>query len=428
MIKKIIFIFAAVIILGSCNEEIFAPIFYTISHEGKPNKPYIQGTPTNFAVLNDSSGVPNAMYVANGNSLYRYTGSKKGDPGYKWNKVNSLPSGIVKISQIASTGNYVYMLCYPDMHMEEKAQIWRFNGSGWDNITINYETVHYIYAAGGILFVGASAYSRDSGSQFFYDITYTVLYVKNGETTAAEFQLIDKIEEDKTIIPKTATGEISGAAFNGLNYYVCTRGSGIFETADPSAPAVIVAGSEDIIFNGMLYDSDSNTIFITRRGGRVNSKDTVGDLFTINSAGEFQNAGTSVANLTTGALAVWTHPEDIELPVEERRRLLLAGRQDSLSYSVDYSFTNGYLELELNEKGIKGGEFNIPGRGSLSTIIGNYEYYDSMIRDRPLNFIFQTPYAIDNDMTLFASTQLDGLWSYRQRSEPKEWQWNAEEN
>jgi hypothetical protein len=106
--------------------------------------------------------------------------------------------------------------------------------------------------------------------------------------------------------------------------------------------------------------------------------------------------------------------------------MLLAGRQDSLSYSFTYGYTYGYLELELDTNGIKSGKnFIEPGKESVSTVnLGENERFQSTIGKNPVSYLFQVPPAIDANMILFASTQKNGVWSYRDRDGL--YQWNAE--
>jgi hypothetical protein len=88
-------------------------------------------------------------------------------------------------------------------------------------------------------------------------------------------------------------------------------------------------------------------------------------------------------------------------------------------------YTNGYLEIEITNGAVTSASaVHEPGIGSV-TSASNNERYTSGIGKYPVNFIFQAPKGIDTEMTLFASTQTQGLWSYRERD--GEWQWNAEE-
>jgi hypothetical protein len=144
----------------------------------------------------------------------------------------------------------------------------------------------------------------------------------------------------------------------------------------------------------------------------------------------------SVGNLTTGALALWRSPpvpeasfgdpeNDPTHPDNQAPALLLVGIQGSSS-STSQTYNNGYREIVLTGGSLSGSlSINTPGNGDSTTVSNNATYVTSL-GEIPINYIFQAPYAIDPNMTLFAATHgKEGLWSYRQRSEGL--QWNAEE-
>ncbi|MDR2134540.1 MAG: hypothetical protein LBP27_05475, partial [Treponema sp.] len=106
-------------------------------------------------------------------------------------------------------------------------------------------------------------------------------------------------------------------------------------------------------------------------------------------------------------------------------KLLLAGRQGSKTMTTSSGYTNGYMEIEINNGVVNSNSaVHEPGVGSVTSAANN-ERYSSGIGKYPVNFLFQAPKNIDENMTLFASTQTQGLWSYRERD--GEGQWNAEE-
>ena len=82
--------------------------------------------------------------------------------------------------------------------------------------------------------------------------------------------------------------------------------------------------------------------------------------------------------------------------------------------------------MELEFEALSGtiiGNYTEPGINALSTVnTGDNEHYKSSIGKYPVNHIFQA-----NDGILFASTQKNGVFSYRQRGRNNDWQWNAEE-
>ena len=388
-----LFIFTVVFIVAACND----PIFYTIYQEVEPIDPRIKGAPSNLVVFNK------AMYVASGSVIHRYNGPRDWDD----DTIDS-PGG--RILQIASTKakdesdkEFLYALCFYDRSSRVEFVLWQYDGDDWEALggeTDSYDSIQHIFPAGDVLFIGAEN-NVDSN-------TYTVLYV-------------DKDEPDvKMAIKKlNITGEISGASYDGTNYYISTRGSGVFKIDPALEEATLIKDNNgndvSVNFVGMINLGNSgNTIaLITRTGAIYTIKDSV-----FSKEGNISFGG----RLASGSLAIWEDRDD------PSRKLLLAGRQDMLDYTVDSGYTYGYLELELDANGIKSGsDFNEPGIKDITTInvVDGYERYKSTIGKYPVNFILQTPPEIDSNRILFASTQKNGVWSYRQRSGG--YQWNAEE-
>lgn len=392
--KNYLFLFALIFTFAACND----PVFYTISQEVAPKEPRIKGAPSNFAVYDS------AMYAAAGSRLHRY--KKNADGRSVWDREKS-PGG--KIAQIASTGKTgnLYALCYSDSSSNLVLKQFDSESVSWKELggKTGYDSIRYIYAAGNKLFIGAESSSS----------SFAVSYV---DETAIDPQAAIKAlklvaEEDKIV-----TGEIIGAAFDGAEYYICTK-DGIYRTADPSVGAEPIATSVSN-FTGILsleIGSPTSTIVVIRRSGNLHYLTETGisnSIATISSNSRFQS---------TGALAIWRDSKS----EDDTPKLLLAGRQDMLEYTITSGYTYGYMELELDSNGIKAdARFREPGQNSVSSITdGDNGRYKSTIGTRPVNHIFQAPKEIDANMTLFASTQKDGVWSYRQRSSGL--QWNAEE-
>jgi hypothetical protein len=372
--KKTLFYIALILFLCACKD----PVFYAISQEVKPVDPLISGVPTNFAVFNKY------MYVAAGKTIYAYNGS--------WNGERHRPGG--NVLQIASTGEYLYALCSTDQNDDKPMVIRRLDGnSSWSQlggILGNYSKIHNIFAAGGILFILATSSVTDN------NIYYSIIYIDDDNP-----DVINLLNAEN---PGNA-GELTGAAYNGA-YYLSTFDRGVYKIDDINNGVSLIASN--INFTGIInLEDDNGTILLISRNGF---------LYTVKDA--ITSAGTaSMGGLSTGALAIWRE--------NDSNRLLLAGRQDSLSVSSGYKY--GYLELKLDSNGIESGvSFTEPGINPLSTVKqSENERYQSTIGKYPVNYIFQTPAEIDGNMILFASTQKNGVWSYRVRGGL--YQWNAEE-
>jgi len=394
-INKSLFFLALTFILCSCNRD---PVFFNISEEVKLLDPQIKGVPTNFVIYDGR------MYVASGNNLFVY---KKGTDQMYWDK-EAQPGG--NILQIAATGSYLYALCSTDQNNNGKTVIKRFDkdNSSWhktDGIIENLSKVHNIFAAGDKLFITATASTSTSNN-----ISYTILYIDNSGTVN---ELIT------TDTDRNDTGELNGAAFDEESYFLSTKDRGVYKIDDMSEGALLIKYKDtdgndvNVNFSGIINLQDEvNTILLIARNGDVYTvKDIITKVENVSMEGNFR---------ATGALAIWKENDQPSC-----NRLLLAGRQDSLRYS-DSGYTYGYLELELDINGIKSDKnFIEPGREPLSTVRqGENGHYKNTIGKYPVNYLLQVPSYIDSEMILFASTQKNGVWSYRDRNGI--FQWNAE--
>ena len=375
---------AAFFALAACSD----PIFYTIAQEVAPIEALIKGSPSNFVFFKD------VLYVGSGSTLHWYNG--------RWNdgSIRVPQPGGIRIKLLAVAGNSMYALCYLDGN-KDSAVIMRYDETVWvklDKIP-NYN-IQYIYAApnSSYVFIGAERPNENS---------FAVFYTDNG----GQITLTSDIPPDKD------TSELFGAAYDENNYYLCTRG-GIYYATDPGSTFTLIqpsAGSSlgndftGIINTGSIVAIDRGTI------GSGNG----GKLYTIESSGTptIKNTGISLDKFgSTGALAIW------EDPLKPGSRLLLAGRTPTGLTS----YTNGYVEVDLDTTGKPFGEFREPGIGDPSSVLdGANGRYQSSIGRLVITSIFQAPRGVDSGMRLFASTQGDGVYSYRSRNGV--YQWNAED-
>jgi len=397
MYKIVCFFIALTFLLCTCND----PVFFAISQEIKPIEPRINGAPSNIINYNGR------MYVAAGEKLYSYTYNKTDKPDEPWS-IETPPGGV--IVKIESTKDNFYALCTTDTNNNGKTVIKRFDkdSSSWqeiDGIHNNYKKIQNIFTANDILFILVTHLT--TSENIYYDILY-----------------LDNSGESK-VLP-TINNTIKNNFVNGIVYsaktgaYYLSSENGVYKIDNLTGSAVLLKyfneeGKEvEVNFTGIinLKDNGGDTLVISRKG----------ELYTV--ADSIVNTGVSMKNMSTGVLAVWTDPYSLT-------RLLLVGRQESLSYSVSYGYRYGYMELELDSYGIKNGcTFSEPGKNSngnnsVSTIV-EYERYQSTLGKQPVNCLFQTPSDIDPDMILFASTQKNGVWSCRKRDNNPYKYWNAE--
>jgi len=407
--KIVCLFFVFTSLLCTCND----PVFYAISEQIRPIKPRISGVPTNFVICN------NRMYVASGIKLFSYY-SKDGDPSKPYWYEEPAPGEV--IIQIAVINNKLYALCATDTNNNGKPVIKCYDNNSWTEVLGIHKDkikIQNIIAANDILFILVTAAITDNENQ------YAILYYDGNETK----QLLTA---DSNI--KNNTGYVNGVAYsaNDDSYYLSTSENGVYKVDNSTSPignAVLLNGSKQsdgkhIVFTGIinLKENGGDTYLIARDG----------NLYKVSNSIEKTNI--SLENMSTGVLAVWTDPvswkesndPSLDPPVTPKY-LLLAGRQDSYTYSVSYGYRYGYMEIELDSAGISGSAFAEPGKNSFSTInINDYELYQSTLGKQPVNFIFQVPEDIDTNMIMFASTQKNGVWSCRKRNDNDFMYWNAE--
>jgi hypothetical protein len=351
-----LFLILALFALGACNQD---PIFHEISQATKPLEARIKGTPTNMVVF--TRGGRQALYVASGSSLYGYTGTGWDKDPYKI----SNPGGGIR--GLAATSAYLYALTDSGLKRISTA------GTSWESIAES--SLVKVCAAGNKVFVG-----KRNGDQ------YSILYLDEGNFSLHSLQ--------------SDTGELTGVAFNGQDYYLSTK-KRIYKVTGTNA--VSSFGNAEFMGIISLENGPPSAIVAIEREGT---------LYWVNDGG-VTSASKDVGSYASGALALW----------QGATQLLLAGHLANLSYSSSTGYTYGYKDLVLSN-GTISGDFKEPGTNPTSMHTGGN--YTSSIGKYPVNHLFQAPAAVDSARTLFASTQNQGLWSYRNRSSGG-WQWNAEE-
>jgi len=372
-ILKILILFSIVFFIGSCND----PIFDTVFQETPILKPFINGSPTNFAAFNGS------LYVASGKKIFVYNGTWS-----EWTKLGD------RIGALAATDSSLYAL-YLEKDTNPKIK----------NLTsgaiLSLSNVQSIHAVGDILFASV----RTSADKANTD-TYDIYYKKEADAGFTAISLV--IPEGKT------SSWLVGVASNISNYYLCTI-YGIYRvdktTFDTSLTSTPSVNDE---FTGII-SLENNYIAVISKSGRLYEIDSANNVRTVISS-EFTDSRSS-----TGAITVYKNTDN-------KPSLLLVGRKET-SYTTSSGYTNGYVEITLDpETGkISGSQFNEPGKAAPSSVVGDksYERYVSSLGKKTVNHIIQTPLSTDPNMRLFASTQQNGVWSYRDRGEGMVW--NAEQ-
>jgi len=265
------------------------------------------------------------------------------------------------IAQLAATTTRLYALC------DDGSVIRSTSGTGTGIST------EAIFAVGNVL---------------FYNNGNSISYLDDSDNTG---QIVANVSM------------LNGAASDVTYFYLSTKSNGIYYIDKGlSGTATQIADSQKG-FMGIISLEDNTVVAITRDG----------ELYKIEIGGVSEIV--TYDSLANGALALWSNSDS-----GLNDKLLLVGRQDTLTYSTQSGYTYGYVELALDASGglIPDSSFNEPGTASPSTVSDN-ESYISSIGKNPVNHIFQA-----SDGILFASTQKNGVWSYKERDGEK--QWNAE--
>jgi len=305
----------------------------------------------------------NAMYVASGRNIWEY----KNDTNLnKW--IWTRYGQDKRIRRIAATSSSLYAVC-------DDLSVKSFNSPTTSSTVIF--NAKLIFAANNILYYETYD-GQNNGSIYSYNGTASTPITYGGETLKANLR---------------------GVASN----YLVTNNKGVFSVSGTTA--TLIPGSDDKRFTGIIQLNNTVVVAMTRDG----------NLYKIESNNVSQVASLGRLSPTTGALALWTKGTD---------NLLLAGRQEYLGTSTTSGYTYGYMELELDASKniVAGANFREPGTGSPTTTDNN-ERFRSSIGAKAVNHIFQ---AGDNDNTLFASTQLNGVWSLKDRGDGNGISWNAE--
>jgi len=337
-------------------------LFWNVSMERPPVRPRVPGGPSQMAHVDDWGG-SDVFFVASGSLFWYGRAHSAGGSNWNFNIGLSQPPG--RIVDVAATTGFLYVLSMVGTGIE--ASIWRVQvgvGNPWVQVggTGGFRTIDAIFADGGTLFAAA----RGDGA------VYSILQLDDNGTI--------------TTVPASAPGMLTGAA----NGFLSTT-SGIFDDNGDR----LVEGN----FQGILAMDSGSAIAVRIDGAAWH-------LYAVTTGAVTRmNADTS-GRLATGALAAW----DETLAPDGT---ILVGTR------------GGYLEFVLDA----GATPPIATRrapGSFESIrYGNYAQFNASLGRHPVNHLFRAPPGADANRTLFASTQVGGLWSFRSR--PGGWEWNAEE-
>jgi len=393
--KKVLFKLSITILIAFFFSSCFDPIFYTISQEVPKLDPYINGAATNFTKTSGGD-----IYAASGKTLYKYNGLTG-----SWNRssVPTPPGGLIR--QLAITNKYLYALCETESGIKLKYADYNQPSLNWNEFTIN--NLQTIFAVSNILYISVRNIEEieklpDNNKRVLYSISYII--------------------DDGAVTPIAGLDKVSqlvGAAFNGnADYYLCTKDGYYFSSGSSTGFA---AGNFCVITSTIDSPDEFVGIISLGKGDKVAAISRMGKLFDVTPNADLGPiiAGFIDTRSATGALAVYTI---------DGYNLLLAGRQD-MGYSTSSGYTYGYVEIEFDDLGNISDptrRFWVPGETGKPSTVDDQTRFINSIGKNPVNYIIQVK---PDDKLLFAVTQKNGIWSYRERNQDNklQWQWNAEE-
>ena len=368
--------------IPACSQD---SLFFDISNEPEPRSPLITGSPTNIILAMNELFVGSRM----GNTIFRYGGTG-GNP--QWTTVPS-PRG--SIADLATDGENLYALVFPDGNPLASSVIQRFNiaANTWDaEFTSNLYSIQTIYGAGEKIFAGAML-SSDMQN-------FAILYL-NPSTSSLS------VEKQNTSLLTGAVMDEAGEIF------LATAGSGIFKYSDDGGgiEATPESGTENANISGII--STGATIVAVGSNGALFSRDPAGIFSRLTAGINF-----------TGAMSLW-----VDRASQWNPSLLLLGIRGSGS-----SNNHGYREIQLDSSGYPILVIRVPGEQS-PTSVKNRARYSASIGLHPVEAILQLPdisrggpidYSSFSsnpewEPPIFAGTSRSGLWSYWDAT------WNAEQ-
>ncbi|MDR2553457.1 MAG: hypothetical protein LBD31_09895 [Treponema sp.] len=362
-----------------CDQE---PLFWNISQEVVPIKPVIEGAPSRIVKVGDILNQP-VLYVTNGTVWeYNLNSPEGGKP--VWKKMRIQPGGNTKT--LAAADSYLFAL-----NMEGTVRRW--NGSVWEEIDGGGSRPQQIFGAGTALFAGAP---RDGGG-------YRILNMDTSTGNALTHM-------------GDTEGLLMGAAWDGSYCYLGTTKDGIYKITLPatSLPGPVDPGSEGIIAGLLAYNDETGQT----RVGAIRADSNGGCDFLSYELGAREYTQ-SLGSHFSGAMAYWKHSDG-------SIRLLL-GRHNG-----------GYEEYDPGARMLvtpgETASFTVERDSRYTSTIGKYPVISLYCAPQPDPSISNLPaynngYNPDGRPIIFASTGMNGLWSYRYRKTGGSFSyWNGEDN
>jgi hypothetical protein len=333
------------------------------------------------------------LYIANGR-LWECEYDPENPAAKRWDRSSGLEGFVV---DVASTTNVLYALTIDGTSTTVRKK----EGTSWPQVSppSDYGFIQNIFGAGDTLFATGKKNADN----------YAIYYCKQQNSQFTSLKGIDNVL-------------LSGVGKVGNNYYLATKGKGIYKVSDSDLtnadPTATLESADPANIVGFLQVDDDTIIGVS----------SAGHTLYINSAAGIKADSTNLGGGTyTGALALMDSPDPQLDPKDPQGRnfdkLLLLGYRGSNS-----SYQHGYVEVQFNSAtGNHEANFRIPGESQPSSIKDDSRQYTSSLRRYPVTALWVLPNTtVPNSPLIFAATSNQGVYSYRDRSDGG-WQWNHEE-
>ncbi|MDR2184796.1 MAG: hypothetical protein LBO80_03890 [Treponema sp.] len=346
----------------SCKQD---AIFFDISQEVEPKDPRIEGTPSKIVRFPSSGIVDITLYVANGR-LHRY---KEGTPAVTrgtWDSSVGQPPGGART--VAATTGFLYAITgngNPNsfqLYRSGDGNTWPATFAGSSNGQIRISYIQSIFGAGEVLFICTGPAPN-----------CVISYLKDSDNSDAP-----------TEIPGLR-GLLTGAILDGSDYYLAVSEKGIYTGTSESSLAEL-PGSSGKKFQGpdSLINANGTNYALTTSG-----------------IWKLSSGSISPTSVPFSFFCSALYPN----PLAGTPSLLLLGTDGGYgAYAIDPSGAIGPPNVNGSMPD------GTTGFSSLEDNVVNYLYV--------LSETSLSPYSAP---VIFASTQREGLWSYRNG------EWNAED-
>ncbi|MDR2481312.1 MAG: hypothetical protein LBD07_03345 [Spirochaetaceae bacterium] len=378
-IKKIFFFTAITCLMLSCSQEA------EVSEPDLKEPAFKKLKPTGALTKFVSRAGYAELYVSNGDLWMAAA------PDYEWNKITKPSDGT--ISDIAISGDSLYAIVINNKTGE--TTIWCSDRSGdgsWDRVKNGTkEQYRAIFSANGVLFI-----SEWNGNYYFNDKNYNII------TLSGNFV-------------KYNTSLLTGVVWMNSNYFFATQGDGIYYSPMPnkSTTRSLPVTNKNIL--GLVKLPASKIAAVSKKGY----------IYQINVPALVH--GQEFDHQTNVSIPTITESKDFQISFTKALAYYQNSDAGLLIVGIKSNFTKevGYRELFVNyNTGNITFELRYPGELSY-TSVSDRETYTASIGEKKLNAVIQAGPNTERLPLMFASTQKDGLWSFRSNSEGRKI-WKAE--